>query len=271
MLKFWKYSATGNDFVVFDDREGQIPQLDWAALCDRKTGIGADGVLLLRNSDSADFRMTYLNADGGEVEMCGNGGRAISHFAKTELCITPKNKTKYNFETLEGVYHSEVNEDFVKLNMTEFSEWKKIIIEAYYSSEKSIYMKTGVPHCIYLVDSVDRIELEKVAPAIRYNEAFDKGVNVNFIEKIGDHHIKMRTYERGVEGETLACGTGATAAALACNEFFGWKDSIQIDAPGGRLEIQFQGDAGDFTKIYLCGSAEKVTSGTIDPKDFHLA
>lgn len=268
MLKFWKYSATGNDFVVFDDRDGSVPSLDWVSLCDRESGIGADGILLLRDSDKGDFKMTYLNADGGEVEMCGNGGRAISHFAQVELGITPKNNSRFEFETLEGIYNSTVENDFIKLNMTEFSDWKKIDISSLFQSENSIYMKTGVPHCIYLVDSVDQIELDKVASPIRHDKIFEKGVNVNFIEKIADHHIKMRTFERGVEGETLACGTGATAAALACNDFFGWKKSIQIDAPGGRLEIQFSGENGSFSEVYLCGKAEKITSGTIAPKDY---
>lgn len=268
MLKFWKYSATGNDFVVFDDRDGSVPVMDWEALCDRKSGIGADGILLLRSSDKADFRMTYLNADGGEVEMCGNGGRAISHFGKVELGISPKNNSTYEFETLEGVYNSIVEDDYVQLNMTEFSEWKKIEIKDLYPAEKSIYMKTGVPHCIFLVQSVDDIDLDSVASPIRHNKVFERGVNVNFIERIGENHIKMRTFERGVEGETLACGTGATAAALACNEFFGWKDSVQIDAPGGRIEIQFKGEDGKFSDLYLCGKAEKISSGTIDPKEY---
>jgi len=270
MLKFWKYSATGNDFVVFDDRKGDVPVLDWQALCDREKGIGADGILLLRSSDKGDFKMTYLNADGGEVEMCGNGGRAISHFAKTELGINPKNTSSklFEFETLEGVYNSTVDGEFVRLNMTEFAEWKKFDISPYYPAKDSIYMKTGVPHCVYLVHSVDEVDLMSHAPPIRYNEIFERGTNVNFIEKLGDHHIKMRTYERGVEGETLACGTGATAVALACNEFFGFKDEVKIEAPGGELIIQFEGEQGNFSNIYLCGKAEKITSGSIDPKEY---
>ncbi|MFT6068454.1 MAG: diaminopimelate epimerase [Bacteriovoracaceae bacterium] len=271
MVNFWKYSATGNDFIVFDDREGKTPQLDWEALCHRETGLGADGILLLGKSEKADFKMTYLNADGGEVEMCGNGGRAISHFAKNELGIEPMNKAEYRFETLEGVYSSTVEDDFIRLNMTEFDEWKLIDISSFYPSEKSIYMKTGVPHCIYLVDSVDKIDLMQVSPPIRYNKLFEKGVNINFIEKVSDHHLKMRTYERGVEGETLACGTGATAAALASNEFFGWKDKVRIDAPGGELEIHFKGSRGDFSEIYLCGKTLKISSGSIDLKKYGRA
>lgn len=268
MLKFWKYSATGNDFVVFDDRDGSTPELDWVKLCDRNQGIGADGILLLRNSEKADFKMTYLNADGGEVEMCGNGGRAISHFASKELGITPKNNSSFSFETLEGVYHSEVEGDFVKLNMTEFSEWKRHDIGGFYPHEKCIFMKTGVPHCIYLVPIVDEIDIVPMARPIRYEPMFEKGTNVNFIEKVGEQHIKMRTYERGVEGETLACGTGATAVALACNEFFGWEKSVKIDAPGGRLEILFDGSEGNFSNIYLCGNVEKLTSGEIDSQEY---
>lgn len=268
MLNFWKYSATGNDFIVFDVRDGKIPDLDWEALCHRKTGLGADGILLLGESGRADFKMTYLNADGGEVEMCGNGGRAISHFAKNELGIEPAREGQYLFETLEGVYSSTVEEDFIRLNMTEFSDWKGIDISSYYAASRSIYMKTGVPHCIYLVDSVDKIDLMKVAPPIRYEKVFEKGTNVNFIEKVSDHHLKMRTYERGVEGETLACGTGATAAALASNEFFGWNKKVRIDAPGGELEIHFEGSDGSFDKIYLCGKALKITSGSIDLKKY---
>lgn len=271
MVKFWKYSATGNDFIVFDDREGETPALNWEALCHRETGLGADGILLLGKSDKADFKMTYLNADGGEVEMCGNGGRAISHFAKNELGILPKEGSEYKFETLEGVYSSTVEDDFIRLNMTEFDEWKAIDINSQFSSKASIYMKTGVPHCIYLVDSVDEIDLVKTARPIRYNELFSRGTNINFIEKVADHHLKMRTYERGVEGETLACGTGATAAALAANEFFGWEKKVRIDAPGGELEIHFEGSKGDFKNIYLCGKTLKITSGEVDLKKFGLS
>lgn len=271
MLKFWKYSATGNDFIIFDDRDGKVPALDWEAICHRETGIGADGILFLRSSNKSDFKMTYLNADGGEVEMCGNGGRAISHFAKYELEIVPRLNQTFEFETSEGVYSSSVKNDFVSLNMTEFSEWKRFKIENFFESEKSAFMKTGVPHCIYLVASVDSIDLDKTASPIRHNKLFENGVNVNFIEKIGDHHLKMRTFERGIEGETLACGTGATAAALACNEFFGWEKSVQIDAPGGRLEIQFKGRGGHFSEIYLCGKVKKISSGIVDLKRFCLS
>jgi diaminopimelate epimerase len=268
MLNFWKYSATGNDFIVFDARDEDLPKLDWQAICDRERGLGADGILLLSHSDKADFKMTYLNADGGEVEMCGNGGRAISHFAKNELGILPADGSKYIFETLEGVYSSTVEEDFIRLNMTEFSEWKLVDIDSFFKAKKSLYMKTGVPHCVYLVDSVDEVDLMKIAPSIRYNEAFEKGANVNFIEKISDHHLKMRTYERGVEAETLACGTGATAVALASNEFFGFKNKVTIDAPGGEIEIHFKGEKGHFFEIYLCGKVLKISSGSVDLKKF---
>jgi diaminopimelate epimerase len=268
MLNFWKYSATGNDFIVFDVRDGKIPDLNWEALCHRETGLGADGILFLGNSSSSDFKMTYLNADGGEVEMCGNGGRAISHFAKNELNILPSAGSEYKFETLEGLYSSSVEDDFIRLHMTEFEDWMGIDIHSFYPAKASLYMKTGVPHCIYLVDSVDEIDLMKVAPPIRYNEVFEKGTNINFIEKVSDHHIKMRTYERGVEGETLACGTGATAAALACSEFFRWNKKILIDAPGGELEIHFEGADGNFSKIYLCGKTLKITSGSVDLKKY---
>ena len=260
-FSFFKYSGTGNDFVVLDNRDEKLTIEDpkvWEKICDRKNGIGADGVLLLEKSQKHDFRMRYLNADGGEVEMCGNGARVITDFAHNELSLHPE--IEYEFETMNGVYKAYIDKEYgIRLLMTELFDVDKIDISDLSASGKHLYLNTGVPHCIFEVPDVDHVDLQESGALIRYDKRFEKGVNANFFHVEKDGVIKLRTYERGVEGETLACGTGATAAAIACSKLYGWKDRVEVKMPGGSLHILFN---DNLSEVYLCGKTEKIFSGS---------
>lgn len=255
-------NATGNDFIVIDNRE-QIVSADnkelWKKFCALKTGIGADGVLLLEKSTKADFKMRYINADGGEVEMCGNGGRAITAFAH-EILNPPKNT--YMFETMNGIY--ECSLDAVhgyRLKMTELYDVDKIKLDSLnIKSKHSMYMNTGVPHAIFEVENILDYPVFQNGKAIRYNPIFEKGSNANFFEVTGPKHLRVRTYERGVENETLSCGTGVTATAITAAKIYKWNEEIILETLGGRLAVQFN---ADFSEVYLCGKVEKVFIGKV--------
>ncbi|WP_372655556.1 diaminopimelate epimerase [Halobacteriovorax sp.] len=258
-ISFDKYCGTGNDFIVLDNRTNSFDPKDssfWQRLCDRRFGIGADGVLFFNNSDEYDFEMVYLNADGGEVGMCGNGARALTSFAKK----IQFDKTSFTFKTRDGIYTSEVLKDGeIKLEMTQLEEIKAIDVSDILKSSNSFYMNTGVPHSVYFLDTVNDIPLDEWGAKVRYDSRFSEGCNANFVEIISDGNLKVRTYERGVEGETLACGTGAVACAWAYRELYKSLDSISIDVPGGNLRILFQEE-----KVFLCGKAEKIFSGVFE-------
>lgn len=260
-LTFFKYSGTGNDFVVIDNRKAIYSVDDvayWNKVCDRKFGVGADGVLFLNSSEKYDYKMIYLNADGGEVSMCGNGSRCLAHYAATVLGLG--DKKNYTFETKKGVYKAHVDGDYVKVLMSELYDVDAFDVSDLYKSAHAKFMNTGVPHCIYENENLDSFDLQNIGAKIRYDKRFPEGTNANFFKVVEKNHIKLRTYERGVEGETLACGTGATAAALACSTFFGWKNSVQVDMPGGSLTIEF---SDDHSEVYLCGQVEKIFSGAL--------
>jgi len=265
-LNFEKYSGTGNDFVVIDNRKLAINtqhKASWAQICDRKLGVGADGVLFVEPSEKYDFKMRYLNADGGEVDMCGNGARVLIHFVHENLKL--KVESNYVFETANGVYKASMDSKFgVKLQMVELYNVDKIKISDLAPLENSLYLNTGVPHCIFHVKEADAVDLQNHGAKVRYDKRFENGVNSNYFEVIEDNIIKLRTYERGVEGETLACGTGAVAAALACSKFFSWEKEVEVRMPGGILTILF--NAGH-SEVYLCGQVEKIFSGSLLNKE----
>lgn len=259
-LEFTKMNATGNDFIVVDNRRNLVSAEDkelWKKLCALKTGIGADGVLLLENSTKADFKMRYINADGGEVEMCGNGGRAITAFAHEVL---QKKKDSYAFETMNGSYECSLDPVHgFRLKMTELYDVDKIkLAPLKIESKHALYMNTGVPHCVFEVKNILEYPVFETGKSVRYNPLFEKGTNANFFEILKPGHIRVRTYERGVEDETLSCGTGVTATAIAAAKFYGWSDEIIIETSGGRLAVQFN---KDFSAVYLCGKVEKVFTG----------
>lgn len=261
-LDFTKMNATGNDFIVIDNRDQIVKAMDkelWKKLCSLKTGIGADGVLLLEKSTVADFRMRYINADGGEVEMCGNGGRAITAFAH-DLLELPKNT--YQFETMNGIYEcSQDASHGYRLKMTELYDVEKISLSCLnIKCQHSMYLNTGVPHSVFEVENILDYPVFEHGRSVRYNPIFEKGSNANFFEVVGPKHLRVRTYERGVENETLSCGTGVTATAIAAAKFYNWSDEIIIETLGGRLAVQFN---STFSEVYLCGKVEKTFVGRV--------
>ncbi len=264
-IQFKKYNATGNDFIVIDNQEGLYRAEDktqWSKLCQLKTGIGADGVLLLEKSGKADFKMRYINADGGEVEMCGNGARAITSFAHETRV---NKKEKYQFETMNGLYECSLDQDYgFKLKMTELYDINKIKLNDLNTTLKashSSYMNTGVPHAIFEISNILDYPVFENGKLVRYDTRFPKGANANFFEVIESGRVRIRTYERGVENETLSCGTGATATALAAAKLYGWDTEVVLETLGGRLAVKF--DSG-LTNIFLCGKVEKIFSGSLD-------
>jgi len=266
MLRFTKMNGAGNDFILFDNRTRGIDldRSQIAQLCDRHRGIGADGILLLeRPTNRADFRMRYFNADGGEAEMCGNGARCFARFANK----VGGQKGRISFETPAGVISAELKDDLVTLRMTEPTALRLNVDLPIAAENKTVhFINSGVPHVVIPVSKIDDADVRRDGAAIRHHKMFSpNGANVNFIEKRGPNKIAIRTYERGVEDETLACGTGIVASALifAANE----KSSspITVLARGGdELQVGFEKVEGGFRNVTLTGPAEFVFEGTIE-------
>ncbi len=257
-IPFVKYQGTGNDFVFIDQRDHQYLSREDTTiierLCDRKFGIGADGLILLQNKEGFDFEMIYFNADGNESSMCGNGGRCITAFAKRLNIIQNTGR----FWAIDGVHEVRIDENFwVDLKMKAVQE-----IEI---GEDYFILDTGSPHYIIFAEDIDDINVVETGSAIRYSKRFRKeGINVNFVEK-NQKELIVATYERGVEDETLSCGTGVTAAALAhaVQEQF-TSGEIPIQTKGGNLSIKFkQVQQNQFDDIWLCGPATFVFDGQI--------
>ena len=266
MLSFTKMNGAGNDFVLMDNRAGDIRlnRSQIAHLCDRHRGIGADGILLLEKAaNRADFRMRYFNADGGEAEMCGNGARCFARFASKVAGA----QGKISFETPAGVISAELIGDLVTLKMTEPTDLRLNIPLRIATEDKAIhFINSGVPHVVIPVSQVDDIDVRREGAAIRQHEMFSpKGANVNFIQKRGANKIAVRTYERGVEDETLACGTGVVASALifaACEKING---PVGVLVRGGdELQVDFERSGEQFKNVTLTGPAEFVFEGTVE-------
>jgi diaminopimelate epimerase len=252
-MKFYKYQGTGNDFVVVDDRANSFPisQEYIAHLCHRRFGIGADGLMLLQNAEAYDFRMIYFNSDGTEGSMCGNGGRCLVRFAH-DLGIIGEQTT---FIAVDGEHEAKVSADKISLKMIDVSEIDR---QADYD-----FMNTGSPHYVTYTDDLDNFDVYAAGKAIRYGEPFGSkgGTNVNFVEIKGENTLAVRTYERGVEDETYACGTGVTACALSANFRLGFDNYVDIKVMGGQLRIEFEKTEKGYENIYLIGPAVKVFEG----------
>jgi diaminopimelate epimerase len=266
MLHFTKMDGAGNDFILIDNRAGEIHlnRTQIARLCDRHRGVGADGILLLENpSDQADFRMRYFNADGGEAEMCGNGARCFARFANQVAGA----HGKISFETPAGMISAELAGDLVTLQMTEPTDLR-LSIPLQIGAEKKIvhFVNSGVPHVVVPVTQVGDVDVSRDGSAIRRHEMFSpKGANVNFIEKRGADKIAVRTYERGVEDETLACGTGVVDSALIFAATENVNGPIDVIARGGdELRVGFEKTDMQFRDVTLTGPAEFVFEGTIE-------
>lgn len=254
-IEFFKYHGTGNDFVMIDNRNEVFEKNNVRLIqkmCDRKFGIGADGLILLENDTETDFRMVYFNADGNQSSMCGNGGRCLVAFAK-KLGIV-KNTT--TFVAIDGLHSATIDgENGVSLEMQDIDRVSVL--------ENGVFANSGSPHHILLVENLDIIDVKSKGAAIRYSNLYEKeGVNVNFVIQENDNTFSIRTYERGVEDETLSCGTGATAVAVAMNFLSKTQDqSININVLGGKLQIEFEKKETGFCNIFLKGETVFVYSG----------
>jgi len=256
LIQFFKYQGTGNDFIMIDDRE-EFFQLDdhelIARLCHRKFGIGADGLILIRNHHEADFEMIYYNADGHLTSLCGNGSRCAIMFAN-KLGVVQKH---CRFMTVEGILEARIENELVHLKMPDVDQ-----VELH---KNHFFLNTGSPHHICFVQDIDNHDVFHEGRKIRNGAPyFEKGANVNFVKLLSEDKIFVRTYERGVEDETLSCGTGVTAAALV-QGYKGANSPIHIKTLGGNLQISFKKESKDkFSNIYLIGPAEQVFSGEIN-------
>jgi diaminopimelate epimerase len=256
-IEFYKYQGTGNDFIFMDNRQQQIPALEYKqinTLCDRRFGIGADGLILLNNADGFDFEMKYYNADGYEGSMCGNGGRCIIKFAES----VGIHKNMYHFVAADGEHDGELEANgMVRLKMDNVN---KVEVHSNY-----FIVNTGSPHYIKSVNDIMQLDVKKAGNAIRFSKDFAKdGINVNFVQSLDDDVIYVRTYERGVEDETLSCGTGVTASALISAHNDNGFNRVEVKTPGGNLNVEFDKlDEDHFENIWLSGPVEFVFKGEI--------
>ena len=257
-IEFYKYQGTGNDFVMIDNRTNFFPKEDIQLieqLCDRRFGIGADGLILLDNDSDTDFRMVYYNSDGNESSMCGNGGRCLVAFANQLGVIS----NQAIFMATDGLHHASVGNDaIVSLQMIDVDEIQK--------KDSYTFLNTGSPHHVQIVEDLKNYNVKDSGASIRYGELYgEKGSNVNFVKKIDEDTFSVRTYERGVEDETLACGTGVTAVAIAMNATGETdKTSINLNVEGGKLNVSFDKKNDGYTNVYLTGPAKLVFKGTIE-------
>jgi diaminopimelate epimerase len=266
MLRFIKMNGAGNDFVMIDNRAGEVRlnSKQIVRICDRHRGVGADGILLLEKStNGADFRMRYYNRDGGEAEMCGNGARCFARFANKVAGAGDK----ISFETPAGIIGARLHEESVTLEMSEPKDLR-MNVRLQIESEEAVvhYINSGVPHVVVPVARIDMVNVRSKGEKMRRHEMFaPNGANVNFLEKRGPKKIAIRTYERGVEDETLACGTGVVASALVFAATENVSGTVGVLVRGGsELMVGFDRSAGQFHNVTLTGPAEFVFEGTIE-------
>jgi diaminopimelate epimerase len=257
-MQFTKYQATGNDFILMDNLSGEIKFSadEIQKLCDRKFGIGADGLILIEKSEQADFYINYYNSDGSQ-SLCGNGSRAAVHFA-AKLGLV---KQQTIFDAYDGLHEAILlSDDIVDLQMRDVNHIVK--------RETGWFIHTGSPHVIEWVNRVENVDVYTKGKNIRYADEFaPAGTNVNFVEKKNNNTLYVRTYERGVEAETLSCGTGVTAAGLAA-ALEGYTSPVQIETKGGNLSVSFEKETSEtnqtiFKNVHLIGPAKSVFVGEI--------
>lgn len=257
-IEFYKYHGTGNDFVLLDNRTNlyeSITEKQVAFLCNRHFGIGADGLMLLNIKPGFDFEMKYYNADGAEGSLCGNGGRCMVKFA-AKMGI---HKTNYHFLAVDGEHEAEIDLDgLVRLKMND--------VNKVYSPTNYYILDTGSPHYVKHTRNVEQMDVKNGGRIIRYSKEFEKeGINVNFVEILDEDRIYVRTYERGVEDETMSCGTGVTAAALVSAHNDNGFNHVEVKTPGGILNVEFdKRDDNTFQNIWLNGPATFVFKGDME-------
>ena len=252
IIEFYKYQGTGNDFIMIDDREKEFDLTDndlIAALCERRMGIGADGLILLREHDTLDFEMIYFNADGKQSSMCGNGGRCIIAFAQMLEMI----EDETTFMAIDGEHKGRLMDDGIYLQMQDVKKIEGV--------GDGLVLNTGSPHYIEMVDELDYIDVDKQGRKIRNSAPFKKdGINVNFV--LDASELQVRTYERGVEAETLSCGTGVVATAIAMHYANCIEETlVNVKTKGGELTVSFEEFNGNYRNIWLSGEASMVFAG----------
>jgi diaminopimelate epimerase len=266
LLEFTKMNGAGNDFVLIDNRQQSLklspPRI--AHLCDRHRGIGADGVIILVPcvSAKADWAWSFYNSDGSTGEMCGNGARCFARFVQKLTGIT----RDFTFETEAGIISASFQGEQVTVSLTTPKELKldqKLPLRA--GTETIHSLNTGVPHAVLFVPDADQAMVQALGPEIRRHQHFaPRGTNVNFVQVLGENHIRVRTFERGVEGETLACGTGVTASALIASKVHRFNSPVRVKVQGGdELAVSFNGSNGNFSDVRLTGPADFVFEGRI--------
>ena len=266
MIEFFKMTGSGNDFILIDNRDESIiieNMPDFVQnICLRVTSVGADGVIFIEKSDRVDFRWRFFNADGSEAEMCGNGGRCAARFG----FLKGFTGEKLSFETRAGIIDAEVKGEVVKLRLTDPHNLRinqLINMDGHPFEVNSI--NTGVPHVVHFVNDIEHFDVQTIGRQIRYHDRYQpEGTNANFVEVIDKHTIRIRTYERGVENETLACGTGSVASALISS----WKGLIEspvdvIVKSSEILKVYFDKSERGFSKIYLEGTARVIYEGQL--------
>jgi len=268
MMSFTKAVASGNDFIIVDNRTGQVSGksgqgADWCSfakkLCERKTGIGADGLLLLEDSREADVKMRIFNPDGNEVDMCGNGARCVVFYC---------NKKEVKIKTRAGILQAELlSKNKVKVKITDPKDLKiDFSINLNGQDYKAHYINTGVPHVVRFLEELDNFDVGKIGRLIRYHKDFQpKGTNANFVKLLDKKSIAIRTYERGVEDETFACGTGACASAIIASLIEKVSSPINVSTRSGEiLKVYFDKDKDVVKNVYLEGEARIVYNGQVD-------
>ena len=269
-LPFYKMTRSGNDFIIIDNRQKIVDSNNCKTLvraaCRRKYSVGADGLILIENDSQVDFKWRFFNADGSEAEMCGNGGRCAARFAVLNNIVK---EYKMAFRTIAGVIHAETSGERVKLEMTSPSDLELNLSLSLKNGPLQVnFINTGVPHTVVFVgdsDELSEYDVFSVGRKLRYDERFQpSGTNANFVAVSGDHEIEIRTYERGVEDETLACGTGSIASAILSAVKKSVVPPVRVTTRSGEiLTVHFTRDGNNFTNVFLEGDAKVVYEGTL--------
>jgi diaminopimelate epimerase len=266
MVHFTKMNGAGNDFVLIDNRRGEVKLSREAVIriCHRQRGIGADGLMMLvpAREGKADWAWDFYNNDGSTAEMCGNGARCFARFIQKHAGANGRT----SFETIAGVISATFEKERVRINLTPPRDLRLNEQVELTTGKSAIHsLNTGVPHAVLFVPDADKAMVQNMGPEIRFHKHFaPKGTNVNFVQALSPGQIRVRTYERGVEGETLACGTGVTASALITAKLHGFKSPVTVKVQGGdTLEVSFREESGTFKDVHLTGPADFVFEGEI--------
>lgn len=271
LVAFAKLNGAGNDFILIDDREGKLKlqPSTVASLCHRQNGIGADGLILQRESKQAgiQWEWEFFNSDGSSAEMCGNGARCFARFVTGN---GSESGSEFRIKTLAGVIEASVSGEEISVGLTTPRDARYgIVLQMEERTCELDFINTGVPHAVLFLDNVESAMVQEIGQRIRFHSYFaPKGTNVNFAGRVDENHIRLRTYERGVEAETLACGTGVTASALLAARRYGWKSPVLVDVKNGdTLKVSFVMDGENYTKVTLTGPAKQVFTGHVEITD----